>query len=71
MNERVRLNPEMTVDEMMRTWPSTIPVVIRNQMLCVGCPVGIFHTLSEACHAHDLDQQRVATELEIAIMNAA
>ena len=45
----------MTVDAIMRRWPATIPVFIRNGMHCVGCPVGGFHTLVEASQAHRLD----------------
>ena len=44
----------MTVDAIMRRWPSTIPVFIRNGMHCVGCPVGGFHTLADASRAHSL-----------------
>jgi hybrid cluster-associated redox disulfide protein len=61
----------LRVDEMMRTWPSTVSIVIRHQMLCVGCPIGIFHTVADACRAHRLDECAVIAELESAILENA
>jgi hybrid cluster-associated redox disulfide protein len=47
----------------MRRWPAAIHVFMRNQMLCIGCPVGTFHTVSDACAAHGLDQETFWQEL--------
>lgn len=58
-----RIDPEMTVDEMMRRWPATIRVMIRNRMLCIGCPIGIFHTVRDAAAAHQLDEGALTVEL--------
>ncbi len=57
------IDPEMTVDEIMRRWPATIRVFIVHRMLCIGCPIGIFHTVSDACAAHGLDVQAFSHEL--------
>ena len=57
------IDPDMTVDEIMRRWPSTIAVAIRHGMLCVGCPIGIFHTVTDACAAHGLDEDAFSAEL--------
>jgi hybrid cluster-associated redox disulfide protein len=61
------LDPIMTIDAVMRRWPSTIGVVIRHRMLCAGCPVGIFHTIEEACRAHGVDEQHFRGALITAI----
>lgn len=57
------IDGDMTVDEIMRRWPSTIRVFIRNRMLCIGCPIGVFHTVKDACDAHELDEEIVSLEL--------
>lgn len=57
------IDPTMTVDEIMRRWPATIRVFIRNRMLCIGCPIGIFHTVKDACEAHHLDEDAFSREL--------
>jgi hybrid cluster-associated redox disulfide protein len=54
---------DMTVDEIMRRWPSTIRVFHDNGMYCVGCPIGSFHTLPEASEAHGLDPDRFEQEI--------
>jgi hybrid cluster-associated redox disulfide protein len=43
---------EMTVDEVMRRWPATIRVFLDFRMGCVGCPIGGFHTVADACKEH-------------------
>lgn len=45
----------MTVDEVMRRWPSTILVFLDFRMRCVGCPIATFHSVDEACEEHDVD----------------
>jgi hybrid cluster-associated redox disulfide protein len=60
---RTILDPDMPVDEIMRRWPATIRVFMRHRMLCIGCPIGVFHTVTDACIAHELDQHAFETEL--------
>jgi hybrid cluster-associated redox disulfide protein len=57
------LGPDMTIDAIMRRWPSTIPVVIGYGMLCVRCPIGRFHTLREACRAHEISEEQLMRDL--------
>lgn len=57
------IDPDMPVDEIMRRWPATIRVMIRNGMLCIGCPIGSFHTVAEACLAHAVDEAAFSAEL--------
>lgn len=61
--KRTGIELNMTVDEIMRRWPVTIRVFIRYRMLCIGCPIGIFHTVKDACEAHDLDREIFSGEL--------
>ena len=66
-----KLDPDMSVDEIMRRWPATIRVMMRNGMLCIGCPIGVFHTVSDACAAHGLDEDSFVGELLEALRSAA
>jgi len=61
------IDPDMPVDEIMRRWPATIRVMIRNGMLCIGCPIGSFHTVAEACLAHAVDEAAFSAELREAM----
>lgn len=61
------LDPDMTVDEIMRRWPTTIKVMIRHGMLCIGCPIGGFHTVTDACREHGVAEAAFVAEIEAAI----
>ena len=62
-----RPDPDMSMDEIMRKWPDTIGVLIKHGMLCVGCPIALFHTVTEACEEHDVDEEIFLGELAAAI----
>ncbi|KQZ78254.1 hypothetical protein ASD64_13005 [Mesorhizobium sp. Root157] len=64
------LDSTTSMDEMMRKWPATVRVAIRHQLLCVGCPIGSFHTIADAAREHGLDEARLRREFEAAIMSA-
>jgi hybrid cluster-associated redox disulfide protein len=57
----------MTMDAIMREWPATIRVILDRGLLCVGCPVASFHTLSEAAREHSVDQRSLDRDIQIAI----
>jgi len=48
MTERQPLDLNMTVADLLKTWPQAIPVFIRHRMSCVGCSMSSFETLREA-----------------------
>jgi len=58
---------ELPLAEMMTRWPKTIPVFVRHKMLCVGCLVGPFHTVVDACLEYHLDQDVFMAELKAAV----
>lgn len=66
-----RLDPDMSVDAIMRRWPATIAVTIRHGMLCVGCPIGPFHTVADACKAHGVDEEEFTRDLLAAMREMA
>jgi hybrid cluster-associated redox disulfide protein len=55
MRKNAAPTAEMTVDEVMRRWPTTIRVFLDFGMRCVGCPIASFHSIDEACEEHDVD----------------
>jgi hybrid cluster-associated redox disulfide protein len=54
MRKNAAPTAEMTVDDVMRRWPSTIRVFLDFGMRCVGCPIATFHSIDEACEEHDI-----------------
>lgn len=67
MKQAGSINPDMVVDEIMRKWPATVAVVLRYRMLCVGCPIGPFHTVAEVCREHQVDEDLFIPDLESAV----
>lgn len=63
----MHLGTEDLVDDVMREQPSTIPVFLRYGMKCVGCPIGPFHTVGDACREHDVDCAIFVADLRAAI----
>lgn len=57
------IEPTDTVDAVMRRWPKTIAIFLRNRMRCIGCPVGRIHSLADASREHGLDLARLIGEL--------
>ncbi|RWC26637.1 DUF1858 domain-containing protein [Mesorhizobium sp.] len=60
---------DMIIDEIMRKWPATVAVLLDHRMLCVGCPIGTFHSVAEACHEHHVDESLFLADLEAAIQD--
>lgn len=46
------ITPDLLVDDVMRRWPATIRVFLSYKFLCVGCPIGSFHSIEDACREH-------------------
>lgn len=61
------LDPEMTVDDIMRSWPATIAVFLRHRFLCVGCPIAPFHTIADVCREHEADEAAFRHDVILAI----
>lgn len=56
-------DPDLPLADLMTQWPQTIPVFVRHKMLCVGCLISPFHTVTDACEEYALDEQVFLTEL--------
>jgi hybrid cluster-associated redox disulfide protein len=60
-------DPDLPLSELMRRWPQTIPVFMSHRMLCVGCLVTPFHTVTDACAEYHVDEDDFIDELHKAI----
>lgn len=52
-----RYHDDMSMDEIMRTWPGTIRTILDHGLLCVGCPIASFHTVDDAIREHGIAEQ--------------
>ncbi len=60
------ITPDWLVDDVMRRWPATIRVFLDTRFHCVGCPIGCFHTVADACREHEAELQPFLDALEAA-----
>jgi hybrid cluster-associated redox disulfide protein len=56
-------DPELTIAKLLKHGPGAMPVFLRHRMLCVGCPVTPFHTITDACREHGVDEAAFRAEL--------
>lgn len=51
------------VDDIMREFPATIRIFLDYRMNCVGCPIGVFHTVADSCREHGVNADEFLTAL--------
>ena len=56
---------DLSVAEIMSTWPNTIRTFLDRRMHCVGCPIAPFHTLPDAAEEHGLLLSRLVADIEL------
>ncbi|WP_296432279.1 DUF1858 domain-containing protein [Yoonia sp.] len=56
-------DPDTPLNELIADWPETVEVFFRHQMLCVGCLVAPFHTVTDACKEYGLEIDAFYAEL--------
>jgi hybrid cluster-associated redox disulfide protein len=61
----------LTVDEVMRRWPQTLPVFVRLKLNCVGCDMAPFETLADVAKTYGLALGELLTQLEQAAAQEA
>lgn len=60
---------DLPVDDVMRRWPRTIGVFIAHRIGCVGCPIGPWHSVSDAARAHGIEPTTLAQKLLAAVVS--
>ena len=58
---------DLSLAEIMSSWPSTIRVFLDRRMHCVGCPIAPFHTLIDAADEHGLLIAQLVSDVEAQI----
>lgn len=55
--------PNLPLANIFRLWPATVSAFLDRQMLCPGCPIAPFHTISDACAEYGLNEPAFRAEL--------
>jgi hybrid cluster-associated redox disulfide protein len=59
----MKLDKDMTIGEVVRTYPETIEVLMEFGMGCVGCPASQAETLEQAAMVHGFDVDELLEKL--------
>lgn len=59
----MKIIKEMTIGEVVRSYPESVEVLISYGMGCVGCPSAQAETIEEACKVHGLDVEQLIKAL--------
>jgi hybrid cluster-associated redox disulfide protein len=63
----MKINANITVDELVRHHPQTIDFFVKRKMLCVGCPAEAFHSLEDVAGNYSIEFKQLLKELLEAI----
>lgn len=59
----MKLTKNMTIGEVVRTYPQTVDVLMDFGMGCVGCPASQAETLEQAAMVHGFDADELLEKL--------
>jgi hybrid cluster-associated redox disulfide protein len=64
-------DPDLPLSELFAAWPLAAKAFWDRRMLCPGCPIGPFHTITDACQEYGLDETAFREELAVLIRASA
>lgn len=57
------ITKDMTVGEIVNTYPKAAEILMSFGMRCLGCPSATMESLEQACIVHGLDMDEVLNKL--------
>jgi len=64
-----KISKEMTLGEVVGTFPDSVPVMLSYGLHCIGCHVAAFETIEQGARAHGMSDKGI--EKMLAEMNKA
>ncbi|MFZ7091276.1 DUF1858 domain-containing protein [Primorskyibacter sp. 2E233] len=56
-------DPDLPLSVLFSEWPRLVRVFMDRGMLCPGCPIAPFHTITDACLEYDLNEDEFRADL--------
>lgn len=63
----MKIKKEMTIGELLRTYPQAIEALMEFNMGCIGCPAAQAESLEEAAMVHGIDIDLLLEKLNQAV----
>jgi hybrid cluster-associated redox disulfide protein len=67
--ELFQITPQMTVASLLTNWPQTTRVFLKHRMICVGCDMASFDTLSDVAANYAIPLAQFIDELSLIIQH--
>jgi hybrid cluster-associated redox disulfide protein len=61
------ISNEMSIAEVVQTYPQTIEVFLRHGLMCFGCAIARFENVEQGAVAHGIDVPSLVTDLNAAV----
>ncbi|MGC9370642.1 MAG: DUF1858 domain-containing protein [Paracoccaceae bacterium] len=56
-------DPDLPLADIFAAWPEAARPFLERRMLCPGCPVAPFHTITDSCREYELDEDAFREEI--------
>jgi len=53
----------MTIGQVIREHPDSVPIFLKNGLTCIGCPMSSMETVEQGAEAHGIDVEKLISEL--------
>ena len=63
MKKKPKITKEMTIGEVIRNYPETLPLFLNHGLHCVGCPIAQGETIEQAAKVHKIDLDKFLQQL--------
>jgi len=58
-----KITKEMTIGEVLRKYPETLPLFLNLGLHCISCPIAQGETIEQAAKAHNIDLDKFLQDL--------
>jgi len=62
------ISKEMTIGEVVQTYPQTIEVFLKHGLMCFGCAIARFENVEQGAQAHGINVEALMTDLNAAAL---
>jgi len=70
MEEQLAITADMSIGDVIRRFPYTIPVFFRHGLGCVGCAVARFENIRQGAMAHGINVDLLIEDLNQVVLQA-
>jgi len=59
----MNITKDMTIGEVIKKYPNTAEVFVKNHLMCFGCGMAQMETVEQGCMSHGIDVDKFVKDL--------